>query len=96
MPSTAIAPTSILQANTDVLASQVNGETLMMDIEQDRYFSLDAIGSDVWARLAQPVAVEALCEGLARDYTVGAERLREDVHALLERMLERGLIRIVG
>jgi hypothetical protein len=46
-PAGAIADMAIVSRGSSVLTAQVDGEIVMMSIEQDHYFGLDQIGSDI-------------------------------------------------
>jgi len=59
---------TIILRNLSVLTAEVDGEIVMMSIEQGRYFGLDDIGSDIWKRLDPPCALADLIDRLAVDY----------------------------
>lgn len=76
----------------DLLATEVEGEMIMMDPDQGLYFGLDHIGTDIWKRMAHPVLVADLVTDLAANYLAPVEKVEGDVLALLSRMAEHGLI----
>lgn len=78
----------------DVLAADVDGELVLMSVEQGLYFGLDAIGADIWGRLEEPVRVADLCASLAADYEGDPATIERDVLALLDRMAARGLVAV--
>jgi hypothetical protein len=77
-----------------VLATEVAGELVMMDVDSGTYFGLDAIGTDVWHRLAAPVSVAELAAALAQEYEAPAEVIERDLLDLLTRMAERRLVAV--
>ncbi|WP_129676345.1 lasso peptide biosynthesis PqqD family chaperone [Candidatus Chloroploca sp. Khr17] len=76
----------------DVMASPVDDELVMMDLERGVYYSLDRVGADIWNRLAQPVAVADLCSQLMQKYAVDQETCETDVLAVLNDMAANGLL----
>ncbi|PWC53004.1 hypothetical protein TSO221_12255 [Azospirillum sp. TSO22-1] len=78
----------------DVLATEVDGEVVMMDVEKGVYFGLDAIGTDIWKRLETPTTAAALASDLSRHYDAEAATIERDVLALLSGMAEQGLVEI--
>lgn len=88
--------TSRVQRSLSPLCTEIDGEIVMMDVDSGSYFNLDAIGSDIWRRLEQPVTVADLCDGLAADYAADLETIRRDVLALLGQMTEKGLVTVEG
>ena len=83
--------TTVVRAS-DVLASPVDDELVMMDIEQGAYYSLDRVGADLWERLAEPQKVADLCAQLQRVYVVDRATCEADVLAVLNDMAENGLL----
>lgn len=87
---------STVVQSREPLSAEVDGETVLMSVEQGRYFGLDAIGGDVWHRLESPVRVSDLCAALAADYDGAPDVIERDVLDLLGRMAARGLIEVTG
>lgn len=83
---------SVVCRSGDVIASPVDNELVMMDMEQGMYYALDGVGSDIWERLAQPVQVADLCAQLVQEYDVDQATCQADVLAVLNEMAENGLL----
>src|ERR1700730_3673084 len=64
----AIGDATMISRSSSVLTAEVDGEIVMMSIEQGRYFGLDDIGSDIWKRIEQPCSFASLIDRLAADY----------------------------
>lgn len=83
---------STVVRSSDVMASAVDNELVMMDIERGVYYSLDQIGTDIWNRIAEPVTVADLCAQLVQHYEVDPATCEADVLALLNDMAHNGLL----
>lgn len=83
--------TTVVRAR-DVLASPVDDELVMMNIEQGAYLSLDRVGADIWERLVEPQTVADLCAQLMQQYDVDQATCEADVLAVLNDMAENGLL----
>lgn len=81
--------------SSEVMASPVDHELVMMDIDAGAYYSLNRVGADIWNRLAEPLAVADLCTQLMQQYDVDQTTCEADVLALLNDMAENGLLRQV-
>lgn len=92
MTLTALEPTTVVAQQTDTVAADIAGEIVVMDVDQGKYFGLDDIGSDIWRRLETPMSVATLCAALEADYAADPETIRTDVIALLQSLIERGLV----
>lgn len=75
--------------------SQVDNEWVMIDLDSGEYYGLNAIASDIWQRLAEPVLVADLCADLLQRYDVEAERCERELLALLRQMQEKHMLRII-
>jgi hypothetical protein len=91
-----ITPDTVLARSEDCLFSDLGGEVVMINLEQNSYYGLDPIGSRIWALLTVPTSLTQLCHTLQQEFEVDAESCRSDVTALLESMYEEGLIQIVA
>src|ERR1700684_3550714 len=89
-----IADTTIISRSPSVITAEVDGEVVMMSIEQGQYFGLDDIGSDIWKRLDAPCAFADLIDRLAAHYEADRASIAADVRALLETMAERDVVRL--
>jgi hypothetical protein len=93
-PLAQIADTAIVSRNPSILTTQVGSEIVMMSIEQNHYFSLDQIGSDIWTRIEPPCLFAALIDGLAADYEAERTTIETDVQNLLSDMVARDIVRL--
>lgn len=87
---------SVVRRCGSPLIAEVDGETVLMSIDNGQYYGLDAIGGDVWRRLTEPVGVDALCRALAETYDGDPAQIECDVLALLTRLREECLIEIAA
>ena len=76
----------------DVLFQEVGGETVLLDLDSERYFGLDAVGTRVWALINEGMALGEVINTLLEEYEVDRVTLESDVEALLESLREAGLI----
>ena len=83
---------SVVCRSSDVMASSVENELVMMDIDRGMYYALNAVGSDIWERIAQPSMVADLCDQLQQVYAVDAATCEADVLAVLNDMAANGLL----
>jgi hypothetical protein len=74
--------------------NQIDGEIVIMSIEQEKYYGLDPIGSRIWELIAQPRSVADLCEMLLAEFDIDRETCQRDVLAFLERLQTEKVIQI--
>ena len=83
---------SVVRRSSDVMASQVDNELVMMDVERGMYYALNPVGADIWERLTEPQTVADLCAQLMQRYDVDQATCEPDVLAVLNAMAANGLL----
>lgn len=95
MPDSSLELRMRVRRLDDVLETEIDEETVMMDIEKGSYFGLNPTGSKIWTLLAEPVVIGDLCDRLTEEFKVPQEQCEEQVVRFLENLLERGLLKVV-
>jgi len=79
----------------EVLTSEVDGEVVMMSIEEGTYSGLDGIGSEIWRLLGSPLKVSDICDAMMARYDVERDVCEKDVLAFLNDLASDNTIRVV-
>ena len=79
---------------SDVLISEVGGESVLLNLKNERYFGLDDVGTQMWKTLVASDSIQAAYETLLAEYDVEANRLRQDLDDLIQKLLEQGLVEV--
>jgi hypothetical protein len=87
---------SQLRCAPDVLSRNLDGETVLLDLESGTYFGLDVIGTRIWELIAQNQPLPAILEVILDEYDVDEQRARTDLLELLDALVAKGLIRTTG
>jgi hypothetical protein len=88
--------TSAYLRRPDLNAVVMDGELVMMGVEQGEYFGLRDVAATIWEALAEPATLDQLCAAVSAEYAVTPEACRADVAAFLDQMLDKKLIDRVG
>jgi hypothetical protein len=89
-----IRESSIVQRSTDAVATEVNDEIVLMNLERDRCYGLGSTGSDIWRRLREPIQVSDLVKQLWTVYDSAPGQIESDVLRTLNQFAEEGLIQV--
>lgn len=81
-----------IQRRSDSIATEIDGEVVVMSIATGRTFGLDQRGSRIWALLEQPATVDALVGTLLQQYDTTAEQCRADVQAFIAQLITNQLV----
>lgn len=85
---------SVVCQSQDQVASEVDGEVVMMSIEKGNYYGLNPVGSRIWQLIETPVSVSALCDQLSEEFEVDRDTCQSEVLALLAELEAQSLIEI--
>jgi hypothetical protein len=77
-----------------VLIRFLDKESVLLNIETERYFGLDETGTRMWQLVTAAPNVETAYHQLLDEYDVQPESLRNDLLELLSRLVENGLLQV--
>lgn len=76
----------------EVLVREVAGESVLLDLRNEMYFSLDPVGTRIWKVVTGAPSIEDAYAALLEEYDVTPEVLRADLEELLAELLDQGLL----
>jgi len=79
-----------------VLIRELQGESVLLNLDSETYFGLDDVGTRMWAALHATESVDAAHAALLAEFEVEPERLRADLAAFVETLAGAGLLRVVA
>ena len=77
-----------------VFAQEVDGEMVLLDMNSENYFGLDAVGTDIWQAMQEEENLEKVLEILLEQYDVEEEVLKNDLLAFVQKLQENGLVQV--
>ncbi len=75
-----------------VIARELDGETVLLNLDTGIYFGLDAVGTDMWRAIQDTGSVEGALRTIEAQYDADPAVLRRDLLRLVNRMLTQGLL----
>ena len=84
---------SKFKAKDNVISTEMDGETVLMDVDRGVYYSFNEVGSLIWTRLGKATeSFNELCQAILDEYEVDKATCESDLKVILEKMLETGVI----
>lgn len=74
------------------LFRELDGETVLVDIDSGTYFGLDEVGTFIWQQIDEGTAVADIPARMTEAFEVEVDVARADLEAFLEQLLAKGLI----
>jgi hypothetical protein len=81
--------------DTNLLVSQLAGETVLMNTVTGDYFGINAVGTKIWNLLTAPATVTSLVESLMSSYDISRDQCANEVNVFLKNLESRKLVVIV-
>lgn len=78
----------------EVLISGLQGESVILNLNSERYFGLDEVGTRMLSVLNGAESIQAAYETLREEYEVEDEILRQDLISIIEQLVEMGVVKI--
>lgn len=77
-----------------VLIRHLDEESVLLNLETERYFGLDAMGTRMWEAATTSPNLEAAYRKLLDEFEVEPELLRNHLTELLSQLVENGLLNV--
>ena len=77
-----------------VLFRELDRESVLLNLETESYLGLDDVGTRMWTLFSTLPSIQAAYDALLAEYDVEPDVLRHDVEAILNQMIEHGLIEL--
>ena len=80
-----------IQIHPKVLMQEVDGEAVLLDVDQGMYYALNEVGTRAWKYLLDSGDVEDAVSGILEEYEVDEATLRTDLQAFVKELVDNGL-----
>ena len=77
-----------------ILLSRLQEESVILNLDSERYFGLDDVGTRILSVLTTSDSIDAAYASLLAEYDVDGHVLRQDLLALIESLLQQGIIEV--
>lgn len=78
-----------------VMVRELEGESVLLNLNSESYFGLDDVGTRMWAALTDSDSIEKAYDALLAEYEVEPEQLRTDLCSFIDKLSEAGLIDVI-
>lgn len=77
----------------DVVAREVGGEMVLLDLNSGQYFGLDTVGGRIWELLSnRPQSLKELSDLIEAEFDAPRERIEADLMTLATQLKDQELI----
>lgn len=76
----------------NVLFQEVDGEAVLLSLDQGCYYGLDELGTRIWKLIQQDLDGDQVVAAIVEEYDVEPDQARRDLDAFLNDLEQSGLI----
>lgn len=85
---------TILSRNERILTNEIGTETVMMSIDEGRYYGLNKTGNYIWRILEKPLSFGDLCANVAAEFNLTERQCKEDVEPFIEELTKEKILKV--
>lgn len=83
---------SRVQLATQQVSCDLDGDAVVLNVDNGLYFELNPVGARIWALLQEGRTLVEICDVIATEYAVDREVCEADIVSLMHDLREAGLI----
>ncbi|MFJ8265550.1 lasso peptide biosynthesis PqqD family chaperone [Peribacillus asahii] len=84
--------TTVISQVEGNIVSDMDGEKVMLSIQNGKYYNLGQVGGDIWSLIKDPISVQQIVSSLQSIYDISQKECEEQVISFLEKLQDEGLI----
>ena len=78
-----LKPETLLERCSEMVVADMDGELVMMDVDQGSYFAVNQVGGHIWTQLETPQIVMALIKSVQQSFkSADTPAIEADVNTL--------------
>ena len=85
---------SNITISQNVIFQEIDGELVLLDLQSERYFGLNEVGTRMWHLLTENSHTEIILTQLLVEFDVDETTLRQDVTHLISELVKAGLVTV--
>ena len=89
-----ITPDTIVSRSADILASDLDQQTVMVDIQNGNYYGLGETGSRIWQLIESPISISSLCEALIEEFAIDLQQCLSDTIDFIATLAKKEIVEL--
>lgn len=77
------------------IVSDMDGEKVMLSIQNGKYYNLGDMGGEIWERIIAPIPILELVNQFLEEYDVEENECKEQVINFLDHLYKEDLVQII-
>jgi hypothetical protein len=85
---------TLLIRNPNQVFTDVDGEVIMLNVENSEYYNLPGTAGLIWNNLAKPMSIKELVGHLIAEYEISFEDCLKDVQPFINELIIKNIVQI--
>lgn len=86
----------LFKRSEEVIFDELDDDIVALQVSRGRCYGMENVTAAIWTYLAEPSNLENVCSRLLEQFEVEPAACRSEVSAIIERMIEEGLVEQVS
>ena len=78
--------------NKNIISNQIDGETVIMRIEENDYFQLDETGTYIWNIIDKPISVIEISDKIIEHFGISREQSENDMLNFINELSRKKIV----
>jgi len=87
-----LEPNTRIRLNQELLSSEIDGETIMMSVENGKYYGLNTVASRIWELVKEEPLFSEIIQTLMQEFKVEEDICKKDTQEFILQLAENKLI----
>jgi hypothetical protein len=89
-----ISNRSVVKRSPNHVATDMAGETVVLDMKSGMYYGMDSVASSIWNLIEEPKTLQEIRAAILEEYDIDAESCDRDVQAFVGALESAGLVEV--
>lgn len=91
-----ISTNQLISQSQDNLVSDMNGEKVLMSINNGKYYNLGRVGGRIWEVVQSPTSIEQVIAILLSEYDIDQASCEAQVKSFVQLLYSESLVHVIG
>ncbi len=73
--------------NQNTIASKLDDELVMTDLELDKHFSMNPVASRIWEIIETPKSIDEICDKIMEEFEIDQSICENDVNCFIKELI---------
>lgn len=83
------------KAVTEHLSCDLNGEAVVLNMKNGKYYGLNSVGSSIWSVIQDPLTFDDIKDAVLEEFEIDEATCGREVELFLEQMTKEDLLEII-